>query len=228
MIGNLRVAFSAAVFGVLAVGSFAQIARADIIFDQYGAPETAFDSDFEAGSGFFQQADDFHLDFGANSITDIHWWGAYSFGNDPTEPDNFTIRIFENDAGLPAGDPIFELIAGDVGRADTGIDLFDRLDMYAYSVDIPALTLEADKTYWLSIINDTAADLNDTWLWAAQFGGTSAIWGLGGELWREFVVSQSFQLTNDALLEVPEPATMALFGAGLVGLGLIARKKKAA
>jgi hypothetical protein len=66
----------------------------------------------------FQGADDFVLQSGMNTIRDVHWAGKY-VGN--VVEDNFTIRIFEDNSGLPQDNFLFEFAVGSVSREATGI-----------------------------------------------------------------------------------------------------------
>ena len=196
-------------------------AMAGIIFNN-GAPDLSngWASDFSFPS---QQADDFSLAPGAETIRDVHWWGLYAFSNTPTAPDNFTIRIFADNGGVPAVNSLFNFNLGDVGRMDTGDNIF-VFDVYKYSVDIPDTTLVPNTPYWLSIVNNTAADTDDIWFWATSSQtGNAAERVSDGQNW----VSPSggppghelaFNLTT-----VPEPS--AVLGLGLLGLGALVKRQ---
>lgn len=209
---------------VLAFSGWSGIANAGpVIFDNGGPldPSDAWLSDVGQ-----RMADDFVLTSGNALLGDIHWTGYY----DPDEvggTDNFTIAIYDDVNSLPAAVASYVINVGNSAtRTDIGTiesNTYGTIDhFYQYSLDIDPIALIAGTTYWLSIVNDYG-----TWGWwrSAETGGNVLGTLDDGASWLGTGTELSFSLTGPSSENVPVPATLALFGIGLAGLGWSRRKK---
>lgn len=203
-------------------------AGAATVFSQTFVPNTATRSDV-SGSPINYVADDFTLSAG-EKITDVVWRGFYFSAGTPLATDNFTIRFFSDNGGS-VGSLLGSFNPGDaVNRADTGQNFGNRIDYFEYRANLGSgLTLGAG-TYWVSIFNDTTADLDDDWAWATNIstpgnGQNSPNglnqWAPGGG---SFPYPYYFELESNTSV-VPLPAALPLLLAGLGGLGLLARRR---
>lgn len=190
---------------------------APIIFDN-GSPN----QDTAIGSELFKQqtAENFSLVTGSTTVTGVNWWGVYGNAATPPPADDFIVAFFNDAAGQPEPTPFLGFHLGDVGRTATGQSLsgFPQFEIFAYSASISPTAFLPGVTYWVALLNDTTADLDDDWFWAtSSFLGIHAFRQGATVVWSVSPSDLAFNLTGEAE-PIPEPATVLLIGTGLVAV----------
>lgn len=160
--------------------------------------------------------DDFVLAEGANVVTDVHWWGAFTSTLPSLDGITFALAILDpgdiaNPIISPTVSPIVQPTDLDIELAAAPLDIFE----FSVVLDEP-LALVAGQTYYLALAY--FGPFQTSWLWATsnQSGlhftvATDALEPVEGD------GDLAFQLTGGV---IPEPATMSLLGLGLGGLVL--------
>jgi hypothetical protein len=174
------------------------------------------------------QADDFVLQQGAATISDVHWWGTYGLTRTTPATDDFSLQIFGDNAGEPGTLLETRVIGNNANRIATGgtIGTGVLFTEYAYTANIAPIALSPGTTYWLSLFNNTANDTDDNWAWeTSQDSGNAHGRAVGSSTWLIISNELAFSLTSDDLAAVPEPATLALVVAG-VGAILLRRRPR--
>ena len=167
-----------------------------------------YDSDAESGPTTVQViAERFTLPKHAY-ITELRWWGGYSYDPSVPETDSFRLTLYADDGGVPGAILIQEWVGDDVNRRQTGRLIASGegdVDEYAYSVVLPDEFLaSAGVPYWLEIRNDTV-EHPSTWGWETGAGGDGTfVYSHDAGAWTPFAADTAFELVvEESLLDNP-------------------------
>lgn len=157
-----------------------------------GQPEEVFDNGaggvntpgqvFADSPGDRLNADDVVLSE-TTLVTSIAWNGRYANfldDNAPSEVDDFTIAIYADEGGAPAGGGLLAEfnVGNEVGRTPT-----DRNFIFSYEADINFL-MEVGVRYWVSLRNNTPNDpASFQWLVNPDLTNNVHFSGDGGATW---------------------------------------------
>lgn len=104
-------------------------------------------------------------------VRSLRWWGEYlGAGTIQADADDFELRVYEDDGGLPDMSSVATFHLSNAVRAGTEDAVFTGRFVYAATLPSP-MTLKANTQYWLVIINNTVADPDDQWWWSGTDAG---------------------------------------------------------
>jgi hypothetical protein len=216
-----QVILRAVLCGALAV--VAQQAQANpVIYSQPPASPIdgtwASQNDIGGLGNFATVYDDFTLGF-HGLVTDVEWQGQYFNPATTGTITAFTLTFWDDNANQPGAALLSQTIAGNAGETFAGTGSFGPAYNYATNLTTPFVAFAGTK-YWLSIVPDLT--FPPQWGWNIASFGNSYQDFQGTRFNRGY--DEVYSLTGQ---EVPEPATMTLFGIGM-GVAALRRRRKAA
>jgi hypothetical protein len=201
-------------------------ASAGVVYDG-GAPD-------QSGQIFAQFPNATAMSFTVGSsnitVTGANWWGG-CFPATTCGASLFDMAILSDNSGAP-GTTLLLGVSLDGNQTATGNLIGPpggQWDEYAYSADFgSSITLFANTTYWFGLeeLNSEPGGVWGQEQTSSAPAGAALSWYNDGA-WGPLPEQLAFQLTDTQKSDVPEPATLALFGAGLAGFAAMRRRKKA-
>ncbi len=197
-------------FGALSAAD----SQATVIYEQ--APVGTKNTPASASNSTFNRTafDDFTLS-AASTVTSVTWMGKV------IPSTTFEIGFYADSGSRPASTPLFHITLDPISTQDSDLSY-----VYHYEADLGAgLFLEADTRYWLSIKDVTQGF--SIWSWLGDEGGANLTRSDTTGQYSASRLNLFFSLRTDPVA-VPEPATLSLFGLGLIGLSAVGLRRRRA
>ena len=214
---HLVVSALAAVVGLAMTGSGP--AMADVLYDNLGATNASVQGDGVSSTGTFTNT----VPFGPLS-------DSFSTGSSPFVFKYLDLRLDRPDA--PSGSITVSLLndsSTSPGTLNTTLgtvaDSAVTTSAEIVEISVASINLLANTRYWIQLSSSDGSDIS----WEYSFDNSGV--GVAGEFFdnQDGVASNSFGPYQMRIADtsLPEPATLAIFGLGLAGLGFMRHRRAA-